>query len=131
MVAIVAGQGLGLLNTSGSLLGSQGQIGVAGQGGSGERVSVNASTGNLVVQQQDEWLVGRGPDTAVLRTYNSLGGADADNGDQWRLGLSRKVTLATGTLNAAGSTAKRIAEDGSETSAASRPESESACAWGL
>lgn len=115
MVAIVAGQGLGLLNTSGSLLGALGQIGVAGQGGSGERVSVNAATGNLVVQQQDEWLVGRGPDTAVLRTYNSLGGADADNGDQWRLGLSRKVTLATGTLNAAGSTAKRIAEDGSET----------------
>lgn len=115
MVAIVAGQGLGLLNTSGSLLGSQGQIGTAAQAGSGERVTVNASTGNLVVQQEDEWLVGRGPDTVVLRTYNSLGGADADNGDQWRLGLSRKVNGLTGTVNTAGSTVKRVAEDGSET----------------
>lgn len=115
MVAIVAGQGLGLVNTSGGLLGSQGQIGVAGQGGSGERVTVNASTGNLVVQQQDEWLIGRGPDTAVLRTYNSLGGADGDNGDQWRLGLSRKVNGLTRTVNTAGSTVKRIGEDGSET----------------
>lgn len=58
MVAIVAGQGLGLANTSQQLLGGGGVLGSAQQGRSGERVVVNAATGNLVVQQQDEWLVG-------------------------------------------------------------------------
>src|SRR4051812_38727886 len=103
MVAIVTGQGLGLFNTSGALLGAQGQVGGAGQGTAGERVTVNAATGNLVVQQKDEWLVGVGPDAQVLRTYNSQGGADGDNGDQWRLGVSRKVYGLTGAVNAANS----------------------------
>ncbi|MCW7537066.1 polymorphic toxin type 43 domain-containing protein [Aquabacterium sp. A7-Y] len=110
MTAIVAGQGLGWINSSLGLLGAGGQLGLAGQGRSGERVYVNASTGNLVVQQQDEWLVGTGPDAALLRTYNSQGGSDADNGDNWRLGLSRRIT----GYNATDNTVRRIAEDGSE-----------------
>lgn len=107
MTAIVAGQGLGLINTSLGLLGEQGQLGVAGQGRSGEKVVVNAATGNLVIQQQDEWLVGVGSDAVGLRTYNSLGAREDDNGDNWRLGLSRKIV---GAYTAASVT--RIAEDG-------------------
>ncbi|MES2089833.1 MAG: hypothetical protein V4532_07635, partial [Pseudomonadota bacterium] len=109
MTAIVAGQGLGLQNTSANVLGGPGQIGVASQGRSGESVLVNATTGNLVVQQQDEWLVGAGPDTSILRTYNSLATSDGDNNDNWRLGLSRKIKII-----AMGSTVSRIGEDGAE-----------------
>jgi len=114
MVAIVAGQGLGLFNTSGGVLGGAGQLGVGAQGRSGEKVLVNASTGNLVVQQQDEWLVGVGPDVGVGRTYNSLGGGTDDNGDNWRLGLSRRITGLVGTVNTAGSAITRVGEDGAE-----------------
>ncbi|MFT3858175.1 MAG: hypothetical protein QM742_11985 [Aquabacterium sp.] len=109
MTAIVAGQGLGLFNTSANVLGGQGGIGVASQGRSGEQVVVNATTGNLVVQQQDEWLVGVGPDVGAKRTYNSLGGADGDNNDKWRLGLNRKIT---GFVS--GSKVVRVGEDGQE-----------------
>lgn len=115
MTAIIAGQGLGLLNTSLGLLGGQGQLGEAAQGSTGERVLVNAATGNLVVQQQDEWLVGVGPDVAISRTYNSLGNSTDDNGDNWRLGLNRVIKGLSGTINTAGSTITRVADDGSET----------------
>ncbi|RZL01571.1 MAG: hypothetical protein EOP36_11020 [Rubrivivax sp.] len=115
MTAIVTGQGLGLLNTSLGLLGGQGQLGAAGQGAAGDKVAVNAATGNLVVQQQDEWLVGVGPDVALTRTYNSLGAGTDDNGDNWRLGLSRLLKGLTGTVNTTGSTITRVADDGSET----------------
>ena len=73
MVAIVAGNGLGLLNTSLNILGGAGVLGqsVLGQGSS--RAFVNAVSGNLVLQMQDEQLAGRGLDLYALRTYNSLG----------------------------------------------------------
>ncbi|MGC4061891.1 MAG: hypothetical protein QM749_13995 [Aquabacterium sp.] len=113
MTAIVAGQGLGLINTSLGLLSGQGQLGVAAQGNSGEKVAVNAANGNLVIQQQDEWLVGIGPDVAAVRTYNSqASSANDDNGDNWRLGLSRRIFGLTGTLNTGGSTVQRMDDDG-------------------
>ncbi|MCW7541708.1 hypothetical protein OOT46_28325 [Aquabacterium sp. A7-Y] len=114
MTAIVSGQGLGVSNSSLGLIGAGGQVGQAAQGRSGEQVYVNAGTGNLVVQQRDEWLVSAGPDAAILRTYNSLGALDDDNGDNWRLGLSRRISGLTGTVNTAGSTVRRIGEDGAE-----------------
>ena len=73
MVAIVAGNGLGLERGSGNLLGSRGQLGSASLGGGNQLVSVNSATGNLVIQTQDEFLVGRGPDAAFASSYNSLG----------------------------------------------------------
>lgn len=108
MVAIVAGSGLGLYNTSLGLLGLAGQAGQAGTGRSGDQVYINASNGNLVVRQQDEWLVGVGVDAQLLRTYNSQATSDGDNNDNWRLGLSRRVMIS-------GPNVVRVAEDGSQT----------------
>ena len=71
MVAVVVNNNLGISQTSLNTLGLQ--TGTAAAGRSGEAVYVNAANGNLVVQRQDEILLGRGPDVGVLRTYNSQG----------------------------------------------------------
>src|SRR6266516_1675391 len=114
MVTIVSGVGLGLSNGSLNVLGPQGAVGQANQGRAGEGVYVNSATGNLVVQNRDEVGFGRGPDLGHLRTYNSQGLLNDDNGDNWRLGVYRKVYNLTGTVNTTGSTVTRVAEDGSE-----------------
>jgi YD repeat-containing protein len=91
MVSVVTGGGTGLVNTSRDIVGSAGGLGQAATGRAGEQVTVNAANGNLVVQDRDEYLVGVGPDVDLLRTYNSQGGWDGDNGDRWRIGYYRKV----------------------------------------
>src|SRR5262245_55907404 len=102
MVSVVAGSGLGLANPTRELgTGAELQgLGQAGQGRAGEQVSVNAATGNLVIQQRDEFVAGIGDDLSLLRTYNSQGGWDGDNEDRWRIGMYRRVSGLTGTLNA-------------------------------
>lgn len=114
MVAVVGGAGLGLSNTSRELAGTAAGLGEAALGRGPERVTLNAATGNLVVQSRDEFLVAAGADIELLRTYNSLGGWDGDNGDGWRLGIYRRVSGLAGALNAAGSTVRRIEADGHE-----------------
>src|SRR5262245_55440725 len=114
MAAVVAGNNLGLSNTSLFVLGAQSALGSAAQGRSGERVYVNAATGNLVVQNRDELVLGRGPDLSLVRTYNSQGQLNDDNGDNWRLGIYRRVLGLTGTANSAGSTVTRVDADGAE-----------------
>ncbi len=114
MVAIFTGAGFGLGRGSGSVLGGVGLLGGASQGRSGDAVSVNAATGNLLIQQQDEYLVGRGPDASVARTYNSLTTLADDNNDKWRQSTDRRVYELTGTLSTAGSTVKRVSGDGTE-----------------
>lgn len=114
MVAVVSGAGLGLSNTSKELAGAAGQLGQSAFGRAGESVSVNAATGNLIIQNRDEFVVGVGDDFNLIRTYNSLGGWDGDNGDGWRVGYYRRVSGLTGTVNTAGSTIKRIDADGFE-----------------
>jgi len=114
MVSIFVGSGAGFQRGSGNILGGAGILGSGVQGRSGESVSVNAATGNLLISQQDEFLVGRGPDAAIQRIYNSLAEVgDGDNGDQWQFSTTRRAFGLTGTLNAVGSTIRRQAGDGS------------------
>ena len=114
MVAIVAGGGLGLGDTSALVLGARGFVGDARVGLGGDRAYLNAATGNLIIQSRDELLLGRGLDVAAHRAYNSLGQFDFGNGDNWLSGLNKRVYGLTGTVNTAGSTIKRADWDGTE-----------------
>jgi YD repeat-containing protein len=111
MVATVVGSRLGLEQTSAWVLGSRGQLGSSALGRGGENVFVNAATGNLVVTNRDEFLVGMGPDSVLSRSYNSLGdfAGDADN---WRVAV-RGVQDLNGALNTVGSYLWRRDWDGS------------------
>ncbi|MBC7380453.1 MAG: RHS repeat protein, partial [Burkholderiaceae bacterium] len=115
MVALISGKNLGLADSSQKVLGlTQGDPTV---GRSGEKAWVNVASGNLLVQQQDENLVGQGLDINVLRTYNSQGAAnsDGDNNDNWRIGFYRQIkSLKYGTVNSSGTAITRVDQDGSE-----------------
>jgi YD repeat-containing protein len=119
MVAIVSGNGLGLERSSANILGGRGQLGSAFLGRGNDRVSVNAANGNLIIQNTDEVLVGRGPDAVLNRTYNSLGAytdlAGAADPDNWLTNTQRKIVLggaSTTVGNIAGSTATLTDWDG-------------------
>jgi hypothetical protein len=71
VVAIVASNGLGLLDTSLNIIGEAGVLARA-YPGKEAAAFVNAVTGTLVLQMQDEQLAGRGLDLYALRTYNQL-----------------------------------------------------------
>src|SRR6202008_1636789 len=98
--------------------GSQGQMGKTALGRGGDNVYVNAASGNLVIQNTDEMLMGVGPADPVVRTYNSLGALTGpysdDNGDGWRESVSRQVLGLSGTVNTAGTTVNLIDWDGSD-----------------
>lgn len=114
MVAIFTGLGAGLARGSAGQLGGAGLLGSGSLGRSRDKVFLNAATGNLLINQQDESLVGLGPDAAISRTYNSFGDMTDDNGDNWRQSTDRRIYGLTGTLNTAGATAKLSSADGSE-----------------
>jgi YD repeat-containing protein len=114
MVAIFTGLGAGAERGSGNVLGAAGLLGGSSLGRSAEQVLLNAATGNLMIRQKDEMLVGLGPDASVARTYNSLGDLSDENGDNWRQSTDRRIYGLTGTVNTAGSTVKRVSADGSE-----------------
>ena len=116
MVGVVNGAGLGLNYTS--YTGTVNQSGVWNQGGLGLRntqIFINGYTGNLIVQDQDGLLAAPGTDLRALRTYNSRGSFNDDNGDNWITGVVRQsMRLTAGTWGAAGSTVVVTEEDGSE-----------------
>ncbi|MFC5741591.1 RHS repeat domain-containing protein, partial [Dyella tabacisoli] len=110
MVAVIAGNGLGLGNTSLTQLGqASGGAAPLGQGRVGQYL--NIASGNLILQNADEGLVFDGLPLNVLRTYNSLGQLSGNQG--WQFGFNRTISGLAGTLNTAGSTVSRIADDGS------------------
>ncbi|MDH5328147.1 MAG: hypothetical protein OEY58_22095, partial [Gammaproteobacteria bacterium] len=84
MVAVITGENLGI--STGSLT-TTGSDGSANLGRSREQIYVNATTGNLVVRGQDEYLKTLGIDTNLIRTYNSRGKFVDDNGDNWQLSV--------------------------------------------
>jgi len=110
MPGIISGEGLGLFNNQLAGLDGQGSLGQAGT-----NIAVNAATGNLILRQSDQVLVGLGIDSAVVRTYNSQGHLNDDNGDNFRFSFNQRLAVLTGSANSAGSTITRIAGDGSET----------------
>ncbi|WP_124553271.1 RHS repeat protein [Methylophilus methylotrophus] len=112
MVAIVTGNGVGLGKSSSEVLGQGGQLGLGQLPGVAGNAYVNAATGNLIIQRQDELLIGRGPDIGVYQTYNSQGTFDFDNNDNWQVSLYRQLSNRTGTVNTAGSTITRTGADG-------------------
>ncbi len=114
MVAIVSGNSLGLNLTSMATLGQQGALGSAAQGRNSELAYVNIATGNFVLRHQDEYLASRGLDGSVVRTYNSLGKFNDDNGDNWSIGIYNQPLQLSGTLNTVGSSITRTASDGSQ-----------------
>ncbi|MCF2860477.1 hypothetical protein L1286_23725, partial [Pseudoalteromonas sp. SMS1] len=73
---------------------------------------VNAATGNLVIQGQDESIAGLGQGLGMVRTYNSQGGFDGDNNDQWRLGFVSSWQVSAGSLHTAGSNIELVRADG-------------------
>ncbi|MDU9030472.1 LysM peptidoglycan-binding domain-containing protein [Pseudomonas mediterranea] len=113
MVAIVAGNGLGLFNASLNSLGG----GVGGQGNLGQaggQALVNVSNGNLVLRFTDEQLSGLGQDLLQTRTYNTQGGLSDGDADGWRWDGERSLVL-TGTVNTVGSQVTRTTGDGHQT----------------
>ncbi|KVT73106.1 hypothetical protein WK58_13955 [Burkholderia ubonensis] len=112
MVAIVTGQGLGLQMSSALGLGNSGVLGNAPFGQSGEQIYVNAANGNLMLQDRDQLLLGRGVNGAIYRAYNSLGQL---TGDGWQSGATRSVSGLSGALNSVGSTVTLTDWDGSQT----------------
>lgn len=76
MVAVVTGSLSGLSNSS---LGLR-QLGNSRQGTAADKLYVNAASGNLVLQRQDELLKSTGPNASLLHTYDSQGRFGDDNG---------------------------------------------------
>lgn len=110
MVAVIAGNGLGLGNTSLDQLG-QAAGGQAGVGGAGTDQYLNIANGNLVLRDPSQSLVFDGTSLEMLRTYNSQGQLLGDNG--WLFGFGRNIGAPTGTPNTEGSTVTRTGDDGS------------------
>ena len=107
MVALVSGQGLGLLNSSATVLGAQGQFGAAGLGKTNEAVYINLATGNLALQNQDDFVAARDVNLALTRTYNAQGFVNDGNGAQWRLGVLKQLS------NISANSITRVNGDGS------------------
>jgi YD repeat-containing protein len=109
MPSVVSGENLGLFNNTLNLQG-----GTGGVGNNGDRTYINGFSGNLVIQHQDEFLKSAGLDLGLVRTYNSQGLMDDDNGDNWKLNIHQRLYGLTGTVNSAGSSITKVYGDGAE-----------------
>lgn len=110
MVAVISSELAGVFSSSSSVIGQAGRFGQANMGQAGEQLFVNAATGGLIVQGQDERLTNIGLNFGVLRTYSSFGDL---NGDHWRTNMLGSLSLSGGA-NQTGSVLTRTASDGAE-----------------
>ncbi|MFZ6876474.1 hypothetical protein ACO0LF_30850, partial [Undibacterium sp. Di27W] len=83
-----------------------------GSSKTGEHTAVDLATGNLVVSDNDAVMEGRGSDVSLLRTYNSQGKLNDDNGDAWWINGYRHIAGLTGSINTAGSAVYRAGQNG-------------------
>jgi large repetitive protein len=72
MVAAVSSSGLGLFGSSRNILGGAGTQGDPSVGRGTDRVYVNAATGNLIVQSQDERLSAQGLGLSLVHARHRL-----------------------------------------------------------
>ena len=84
MATIIGGFDTGLADTSLFLLNRNDRT-RAGVEGHEEEFYVNVSNGNLMIRQVDAFLPSQGEDTLVMRTYNSRGSWNANNGQGWAI----------------------------------------------
>ena len=117
MAAIVSSDALGLATSSLATLGPRATSGNVAQGRGTERVYVNVASGNLVLQDADERLVGSGLTVEGVRTYNSQGKFDGayTPGPYNVSGLQPPHLEFTGKLLRAGTTVTRVDQDGGVT----------------
>nr|WP_314623084.1 LysM peptidoglycan-binding domain-containing protein [uncultured Noviherbaspirillum sp.] len=117
MAAIVSSDALGLATSSIATLGPRATSGNALQGRGTERVYVNLASGNLVLQDADERLVGSGLTVEGVRTYNSQGRFDGayTPGPYNVSGLQPPHLEFTGKLLRPGTTVTRVDQDGGVT----------------
>src|SRR5258705_1604 len=110
MVAIVSGNTFGLTSNP---LDPRGDANVGRSGDQSDRVYVNAGTGNLTIQNRDEYLTAVGPDLSLIRTYNSQGLLIDDKKDNWQLNTSSLTAIPpAATINASHSTITKRFGDG-------------------
>jgi YD repeat-containing protein len=105
MTTIIAGAGLGLFTDEAPADGVPAHL--PGRG----HQFINVITGNLVLQQLDEQLSGRGIDLTHRRTYNAQAPWNDGNGDGWHFDAEAYLTVQ-GTLNSPGSSVTRVGGDG-------------------
>ncbi|OEZ54738.1 DUF4214 domain-containing protein [Duganella sp. HH105] len=113
MVAIVSGNGFGLSTGSSSTLGQAGVFGNPNLGNNTDGAYVNVANGNLVLQNQDDFIASLGVNLSLTRTYNSQGSFNNGYGPSWRMGVIKQITDLSGSVNTAGSTITRVNSDGS------------------
>ena len=107
MTQIITGSGLGCHGSSLDQLGGYGPKGVATLGQGGESVYVNGANGNLVLKQSDGFLATTGIGLDIFQVYNS----QSAGGGSWRFNTDSSLSFE-GAPNTAGSSVKRIEEDG-------------------
>ncbi|MBL4795395.1 MAG: hypothetical protein JKY24_07825, partial [Pseudomonadales bacterium] len=122
MAAVITSDTLGLFGSSLNRFGNIGpgtsNIGPGTSNIGQSNIYVNATTGNLILRQQDENLIGQGIATSVVRTYNSQGQLNdlhSDyNNDNTRFSFNQQLINipATADVNTVDSTITRIAGDG-------------------
>ncbi|WP_163834534.1 LysM peptidoglycan-binding domain-containing protein [Spartinivicinus ruber] len=109
MVAVIAGQDLGLHNNVLAGLGGNSQLGEGNN-----RVFINHQTGNLVVRHHTDAVASVGLDTTLLHTYNSQGQTNDPRHNPWLLGLNRFISQLPEPPNEPGSSLIKQNGDGSD-----------------
>ncbi len=115
MTSIIAGGGLGLFGSSYTQVNGYGATGKAKIGQGNDGAYVNASTGNLVINAQDEFVSAYGLSDALTRTYNSLPNAEGYNLDQWQFSFERSLSVGVAPTTLHGNITRTTADGDVET----------------